>query len=546
MATNSNEKTTIPLVVLNSGKLKWQGDFPLFQKFVKDLLSIEGKWTVPRGGCKQIKTNEITIRLYENQSVLVEGPLTDKYIKILERIATISQDSESHLGVGDVEDLTPPHMPSLENINKFLLNCSWPCSDDEILSGDLLETSEPGRTSTINLSDNDTLSQIEQECEENSFCPKENLLNDVAKRLDLLSQRFEKHRSESSIVLNELINACEIQNASPADTDQLTRENVLLKEQNRALEAELFGLRGDLAELNAKFTATENEKASLLTVIRMLNEEQNTSISITRENEFSHAYRKQNQSSKVRSKASIHSGNNNGVLLKNKFSTLNVEDDDEAETGDAEDAQSTSLTNQNQRHDPQRHVTCSNDNQKDPSKRNQRHQPQRHATCSKGNHEDQSKRPSHRSKIAVIGDSMVKYLNPTKLRQNLKKSVLVRTFPGAKVVDMKHYVQPTLSTSPETLVLHVGTNDLGQKSAQDVLEDLINLGQFITTDDPNLTPKVSEINAKLRQACITNNWGFISHENIGGTHLNTSGIHLNKQGTAIMAQNIKKLFKHSS
>ncbi len=126
---------------------------------------------------------------------------------------------------------------------------------------------------------------------------------------------------------------------------------------------------------------------------------------------------------------------------------------------------------------------------------------------------------------------------------------------------MKHYVQPTLSTSPETLVLHVGTNDLGQKSAQDVLEDLINLGQFITkdspttklvisaiktrTDDPNLTPKVSEINAKLRQACITNNWGFISHENIGGTHLNTSGIHLNKQGTA-MAQNIKKLFKHSN
>jgi precorrin-4 methylase len=54
-------------------------------------------------------------------------------------------------------------------------------------------------------------------------------------------------------------------------------------------------LRGDLAELNAKFTATENEKASLLTVIRMLNEEQNTSISITRENEFNHAYRKQKQ-----------------------------------------------------------------------------------------------------------------------------------------------------------------------------------------------------------------------------------------------------------
>ncbi len=145
-----------------------------------------------------------------------------------------------------------------------MLNCSWPCSDDESLSGDLLETSEPGRIPTINLSDNDTLNQIEQECEENSSCPKENLLNDVAKRLDLLSQRFEKHRSESSIVLSEFINACEIRKASSADTDQLTRENVLLKEQNRAHEAELFGLRGDLAELNANLQLSKMRKLVFL------------------------------------------------------------------------------------------------------------------------------------------------------------------------------------------------------------------------------------------------------------------------------------------
>jgi lysophospholipase L1-like esterase len=58
-------------------------------------------------------------------------------------------------------------------------------------------------------------------------------------------------------------------------------------------------------------------------------------------------------------------------------------------------------------------------------------------------------------------------------------------------------------------------------------------------DNPNLATKVSEINAKLPQVCITNNWGFISHENIDGTHLNTSGVHLNKQGTAIMAQTLE-------
>jgi lysophospholipase L1-like esterase len=157
---------------------------------------------------------------------------------------------------------------------------------------------------------------------------------------------------------------------------------------------------------------------------------------------------------------------------------------------------------------------------------------------------------------------MLKYLNPTKLCQNLRKSVLVRTFPGAKVTDMKHYVQPTLATSPETLVLHVGTNDLSQKTTQNVLEELTSLGQAISVDspetklvisaiitradNPNLATQVSEINAKLPQVCITNNWGFISHENIDGTHLNTSGVHLNKQGTVIMAQNIRNFFKHSN
>ena len=68
-----------------------------------------------RSGCKQIKTQikteEITIRWYENQSVLLEGPLTEKYRKILERIASISPDSESNLGVGNVEDSTKGDNP---------------------------------------------------------------------------------------------------------------------------------------------------------------------------------------------------------------------------------------------------------------------------------------------------------------------------------------------------------------------------------------------------------------------------------------------------
>ena len=47
---------------------------------------------------------------------------------------------------------------------------------------------------------------------------------------------------------------------------------------------------------------------------------------------------------------------------------------------------------------------------------------------------------------------------------------------------MKHYVQPTLSTSPEILVLHVSRNDLSHSTSQNVLEELTTLGQAISVD----------------------------------------------------------------
>ena len=66
------------LVYLGNGKFKWQRDHDLFKEFIEDVLKIKGKWTVPRGGCTQIKTSNITLRLYENESVLLEKPMVEE------------------------------------------------------------------------------------------------------------------------------------------------------------------------------------------------------------------------------------------------------------------------------------------------------------------------------------------------------------------------------------------------------------------------------------------------------------------------------------
>ncbi len=52
--------TKINPLSFTNRKLKWLGDFDLFEKFVNDILNIKGEWKVPRGGCKQLKTKDIT------------------------------------------------------------------------------------------------------------------------------------------------------------------------------------------------------------------------------------------------------------------------------------------------------------------------------------------------------------------------------------------------------------------------------------------------------------------------------------------------------
>ena len=188
-------KTTNPLVVLNSGKFKWEGDLDLFQEFVKDVLKIKGKWTVPRGGCKQIKTNNITIRLYENGSVLLEGPMLDDYRKILEQIAIISSDGEHNMGVGDIES-TPSHIPSLQNnyLNKFMANSPLSSLDvSNLLMAQLVASdgSHNNYKTSDDLCPDESTKKIEQRqsCEELSF-------RDVTRRLDSLTHQLERHQTE--------------------------------------------------------------------------------------------------------------------------------------------------------------------------------------------------------------------------------------------------------------------------------------------------------------------------------------------------------------
>ena len=165
----------MPLGVTNNinpltfnSKFKWQGDFDLLQQFVDEILDIKGERRVPRGGCKQLKTPDITMRWYESRSVLLDGTMKDECIDILQKIATISPESECNLGVDDFFDVTPTHKPSLQNINNFMVNASLSNSNSE-LSGLDASQNHP----SISLNDNVTTNGNDHSSKDNKVCLEE-------------------------------------------------------------------------------------------------------------------------------------------------------------------------------------------------------------------------------------------------------------------------------------------------------------------------------------------------------------------------------------
>ena len=69
----SNETNQINPLTFVDGIFKWLGDFELLKRFVETILIIKGKWKVPRGGCKELKTADITVRWYGNGTRSYDG-----------------------------------------------------------------------------------------------------------------------------------------------------------------------------------------------------------------------------------------------------------------------------------------------------------------------------------------------------------------------------------------------------------------------------------------------------------------------------------------
>jgi hypothetical protein len=58
---------------------------------------------------------------------------------------------------------------------------------------------------------------------------------------------------------------------------------------------------------------------------------------------------------------------------------------------------------------------------------------------------------------------------------------------------MNHYVKPTLLTTPNKLILHVGSNNLQRMTPDELLTHVQKLGESITRENRNIELVLSEI-----------------------------------------------------
>ena len=294
--------------------------------------------------------------------------------------------------------------------------------------------------------------------------------------------------------------------------NELKRENQELKNENQTLRDKLTNLTLVASDMKTKIKDMDNERLSLITAIRLIQTapyiDADTEQPFRIQNETKQNLKYNSKTKQIQTER--YEAEQSSITLTNRYEVLSTDDEQSGIT-------SKSTSGFKDRTAQSRH-----NNKKRPNvKKNL----------------DDDKAKSTKGPVVILGDSMVKMLQPTKLTRSVGQRVRVKTFPGATIADMEHYVQPTLHKKPKLVVLHVGTNDLQNKEPKELADGMkllcqgivtknptteIAISEIVRTQDSAVNNKIHETNALLSNLCEKANWNFIKHDNIDTKHLNGS------------------------
>ena len=157
-------------------------------------------------------------------------------------------------------------------------------------------------------------------------------------------------------------------------------------------------------------------------------------------------------------------------------------------------------------------------------------------------------------------DSMAQRIRKREFYSHLQNGYAqIKTFPGVTSNYLNHYILPHLiEECPNTLVLHVGTNSIHDKSrnAERVANEVINIGLsakefgvdniiisglIVRRNGVGPERKRREVNEILKTKCIFNNFIYINNDVITLDDIDEDRVHLLESGSVKLANNILRI-----
>ena len=374
---------------------------------------------------------------------------------------------------------------------------------------------------------NETPITVDLEAESNSNICSRNVPKSCDCRYEEIALQVRHIRNDIEHLRHrvEACETCEVGN-STLDYDSILK----LRRDNISLQSDLEVANATIKKLEARISELQNDKASLITAIKIVQEDNGQSQTMATQEDA-------NPWAEAKTKAKAK-GN---IKRKNKKKRKHDDHDNPGELN----ANTNPANSDNNRYESLADLPT-----KETNNVNLYEDHQQIPKDTENNNADSTNSPS---KVIIAGDSITKHLNGFKM-STAKTKVQVSTFPGCTTLDMKDHINPILRKKPDKLIVHVGTNNLrGRETPAKCAEEIISLAKAIKsnlptttvavsglttrTDNDNLAVKVNEVNSSLKQLCRQINVNFIDHSNITPNHLNRSGIYLNKMGTSLLARN---------
>lgn len=401
----------------------------------------------------------------------------------------------------------------------------------------------------------------------------ENEVSSTKEHLFKLKSEFEGYQLETDKLIQGLLEKSSKDTSECMETVMtgLRQENSQLKKENQSLVNRMDNLGYILADLQNKIKIAEEEKASLMTAIRLIQSDADANCPTQRSFEPEQIVKHRKTNKKNNTCQHINNdqeidpsrfAKQNGkpvrdVLGTNKFSVLEIEESNDEEASVASNSIFSNEENEKSKREQQR--TTKKDGGFSSHYGHTQSKQQRNPTSSRQERSAPASRGKQRS-VVICGDSTTKYLQAHKIGRSSNERVKSITISGATCKDMKHYIVPTVDKKPDEIILHVGTNDLKDNQTTKIVQDIVALRNFATENSPNtkvtlsqllcrsddtgLNNKVKNINLLLNEKCQQNNWSIITHEDIDQSCLNQSGVHLNQKGTSLFASSIIKHLRH--